>query len=153
MQDSNYLETIEVSGMNQSSTLRDMIKRNSKNGFEFQPMLKARYFRVLFKTPMSNIARVEVLTPKSNVKQIRLSYFDDYNRTIKESRMQDWPVNHISTFGRENNTLDKLCPNFAYRGIQVELIEPASQTNVLNNVTLHVYVRNCLGTGGRIRKY
>jgi hypothetical protein len=153
MQDSSYLDAIEVSEPSQQLTkLRDMVKRNNKTGFQFLPTTKSRYFRVFFKSAIS-VALVEVVTPRSNVKQIRLSYFDEYNQTIKDSVLQGWQVNHISEFGRENNSLDKLCPNFSYRGIRVDILQTESSTASPFNVTLNVYARTCAGVGGRIRKF
>lgn len=150
MQDSKYLNRIEVSeASEQLNNVRGMILRNNQTGFRFNPSISLRYFRVILKDPIP-IARVDVLTPRSNVQQIRLSYFDDNNQTIKNSRLQDWQINHLSQIGRENNTLDKLCPDVTFRGIRIDLLQPTVQ---LNNVTLKVWIRNCQGVGGRKRMF
>jgi hypothetical protein len=151
MQDSSYLDYMEVSEPTQQlNTTHDMIVRNNKTGFQFLSST-SRYFRVYFKIPI-NIALVEILTPRSNVKQIRLSYFDEFNKTLKDPAFQQWPINYISEYGRENNSLNKLCPNLPYRGIRVEILQTDSATALPHNVTLKVFVRNCEGVGGRIRK-
>ncbi|CAF4275432.1 unnamed protein product, partial [Rotaria sp. Silwood2] len=150
MQDPNYLERIEVSETSeQLNTLHDMIIHNNKTGFQFNPSITSRYFRVYFKKPIP-IALVQVLTPRSNVKQIRLSYFDHYNQTIKNPALQGWQVNHVSQFGRENNSLDKLCPNFLFHGIRVDLLQTDSSSSLVHNATLKVHIRTCDGIGGRI---
>lgn len=152
MQDRNYVEHIEVSEPSeQLNTLHDMMVRNNKTGFQFNPSTTSHYFRVYFKVPI-HIALVQVLTPRSNVKQVRLSYFDEYNQTIKMQTLQGWQVNHISQFGRENNSLDKLCPNFSFHGIRVDMLQTDSPSSAVHNATLKVYVRTCDGVGGRIRK-
>lgn len=152
MQDSTYLDRIEISEPSeQLSTLLSMMLRNNGTGFKFSLASAARFLRVFFKNPIS-IALVQVLTPKSNVTQIRLSYFDENNQTINDSTLQGWQVNHVSELGRENNSIDKLCPNFLFRGIRVDILQPDPSPVSANNVTLHVYVRNCGGIGGRIRK-
>ena len=154
MQDSSYLSEIEVSETSQQlPKLRDMMLRNNQTGFEFLATTRSRFLRVSFKDLMNNIARIEVLTPRSNVKQIRVSYFDDFKQTIKESTLQDWPMNYISDFGKENNTLDKLCPNFLYRGIRVDILQTDSSIAAPHNVSLKIYVRTCGGPGGRTRKF
>ncbi|CAF0925338.1 unnamed protein product [Rotaria sordida] len=151
MRDSNYLGRIEVSETSeQLNTLRDMIIRNNKTGFQFNPSATPGYFRVYFKKPIS-IALVQILTPQSNVKQIRLSYLDHNNQTIKNPALQGWQVNHVSQLGRENNSLDKLCPNFLFHGIQVDLLQTDPSSSLVHNATLKVYIRTCDGTGGRIR--
>ncbi|CAF4894723.1 unnamed protein product [Rotaria sp. Silwood1] len=150
MQDPSYLERVEISeATEQLNTLHDMIVRNNKTGFQFNPSTTSRYFRIYFKKPIP-IALVQVLTPRSNVKQIRLSYFDHYNQTIKNSALQGWQVNHVSQFGRENNSLDKLCPNFLFHGIRVDLLQTDSSSSLVHNATLKVHIRTCDGTGGRI---
>lgn len=152
MQDSAYLDAIEVSeGGQQLPTLREMIKRNNQTGFSF-PANKSSSIRVHFKRPMNNIARVGVVTPRSNVKQIRMSYFDENNQTIRDSTLQNWPVNHVSEFGRENNTLDKLCLNTTYRGIRIDILQTNGTNIAPVNVSLKVEVRTCEGAGGLIRK-
>ena len=152
MQDSTYLDRIEISEPSeQLSTLRGMILRNNRTGFQFSPASAARFLRVIFKNPIP-IALVQVLTPRSNVTQIRLSYFDDNNQTIKDSTLKGWQVNHISELGRANNSIDKLCPNFLFRGIRVDILQTDPSSVSTSNVTLHVYIRNCNGMGGRIRK-
>lgn len=151
MQDSNYLDRIEVSETSeQLSSLRAMIIRNNRTGFQFNPSTSLRFFRVFLKDPIP-IARVEVLTPRSNVQQIRLSYFDDNNQIIKNSQFQDWQINHVSQLARPNNTLDKLCPDFPYRGIRVDILQTNPLVALANNVTLRVFIRNCQGVGGRKR--
>ena len=153
MQDSSYLERIEISEANeQLNTLHDMIVRNNETGFYFNLSTRSRYFRVYFKIPI-HIALVQILTPRSNVKQIRLSYFDEYNRTIKDWKLHGWRINYISQFGRENNSLDKLCPNFLFHGIRVDILQTDATSLSAYNVTLKVYVRTCAGIGGRIRKF
>lgn len=148
MQDSSYLERIEVSEISeQLSGLHDMILRNNKTGFQFNPSTASPSFRVYFKKPI-HIALVEVLTPRSNVKKIQLSYFNQYNTAIKRPDLQGWEVNHISEFGRENNALDKLCPDFSFYGIRVDLLQTDSPSSLINNATLKVYVRYCNGIGG-----
>ena len=152
MQDSTYLDRIEISEPSeQLSTLRGMVLRNNRTGFQFSPASAARFLRVIFKNPIP-IALVQVLTPRSNVTQIRLSYFDDDNQTIKDSTLKGWQVNHISELGRANNSIDKLCPNFLFRGIRVDILQTDPSSVSTSNVTLHVYIRNCNGMGGRIRK-
>jgi hypothetical protein len=151
MQDSSYLDRIEVSDQNsQLNNLHDMIIRNNKTGFQFNLSPTLRYFRVFFKIPIS-IALVQILTPRSNVKQIRLSYINQYNQTIKNPQLQDWQINYISDFGRENNSLDKLCPSFPFSGIQVDILQPDSLSQLVHNATLKVFIRNCEGVGGQKR--
>lgn len=146
MQDSSYLDRIEVSEISQQlNSLREMIIRNNQTGFQFNPSNTLRYFRIYFKYTIP-IARVQILTPKSNVKQLRLSYFDENNQTIRNENLQNWQINHISDYGRENNTLDKLCPNFKFRGIQVDILPvDVTSTTIANNVTLKVFTRPCKG--------
>ncbi len=151
-QDLTYFDRFEVSESSQQlDTLKAMIVRNNKTGFEFSSTTD-RYFRVYFKEPI-NIALVQVLTPRSNVKQIRLSYFDDFNRTITDKSLQEWPINYVSQEGRENNSLDKLCQNIAFRGIQVNILQTEPASSLAFNATLKIFVRHCEGIGGRIRKY
>jgi len=146
MQDSSYLDAIEVSEVGQQlNSLHDMIIRNNQTGFQFNPTATLKSFRIYFKYTIP-IARVQILTPKSNVKQLRLSYFNQQNETIKNSNLQNWQINHISDYGRENNTLDKLCPDFKFRGVQVDLLslDPLSPF-IANNVTLKIFIRPCKG--------
>ena len=151
MQDSSYLERIEVSETReQLGSLREMIIRNNRTGFQFNPSTSLRFFRVILKESIP-IARVELITPRSNVQQIRLSYFDDNNQTIKNPQFQDWQINHISQYTRPNNTLDKLCPDFTYRGIRVDILQTNPPAALANNATLRVFIRNCQGVGGRKR--
>lgn len=151
MQDSTYLDRVEVSDTNeQLNSLREMILRNNQTGFRFNPSTSLRYFRVILKNPIP-IARVDVLTPRSNVQQIRLSYFDDKFQTIKNPQLQDWQINHVSQLSRENNTLDKLCPDVQFRGIRVDLLQANPPLAMINNATLRVWIRNCEGVGGRKR--
>jgi hypothetical protein len=153
MQDSSYLDQIEVSeATEQLNTLHDMIVRNNKTGFQFSPSTKSRYFRVFFKIPIP-IARVQILTPRSNVEQIRLSYFDEKNQTIKNHDLQNWQINYVSQFDRANNTLDKLCPNFPFHGIRVDILQPNSSFALVYNATLKVFIRPCLGTGAPTRMF
>ncbi|CAF4215767.1 unnamed protein product, partial [Rotaria magnacalcarata] len=150
MQDSSYLERIDVSETTeQLNTLHDMIIRNNKTGFQFNPSTRSQYFRVYFKKQI-HIGLVQVLTPRSNVQQIRLSYFDEYNQTIHSSELQGWQINYISQFARENNALDKICPNFMFYGIQVDLLQTDPSNSPAHNATLRIHVRNCDGVGGRI---
>ncbi|CAF3672957.1 unnamed protein product, partial [Rotaria socialis] len=121
----------------------------NKTGFQFNASAGSQYFRVYFKKQI-HIGLVQVLTPRSNVKQIRLSYFDEYNQIIKNSELQGWPINYISPFGRKNNALDKLCPNFMFYGIQVDLLQTDPSNSPVHNATLTIHVRNCDGVGGRI---
>jgi hypothetical protein len=152
MQDLMYINRIEVSDTTQQlNTTLDMMIRNNKTGFQFNPTSSSRYFRVYFNIPI-HIALVQILTPRSNVKQIRLSYFDAQNRTIQDDALQNWPVNYLSQFGRENNSLDKLCPDFHFHGIRVEIVQAAAGSLTVNNATLKVFVRNCQGAGGVRRK-
>ena len=102
---------------------------------------------------MNNIARVGVLTPRSNARQIRMSYFDENNQTIKDPDLQNWPVNHVSELGKANNTLDKLCANFTYHGITVDILQTNGSDIAPLNVTLSVEVRTCEGAGGQMRKH
>jgi hypothetical protein len=152
MQDSKYINQIEVSERSEqvNNTLSMMIQ-NNKTGFRFNPSSKLRYFRVYFKIPIT-IALVQILTPRSNVEQIRLSYFDEFNRTIQDDALQKWQINYISDFGRENNSIDKLCPNFLFRGIRVDILQPDAASSIVNNATLKVFIRTCVGPGGIIRK-
>jgi hypothetical protein len=153
MQDSTYLDAIEVSEKSQQlNNLHDMIVRNNKTGFLFNPSTTLRSFRVFLKTWVP-IAKVQIITPRSNVQQIRLSYFDEYNQTIKNVRLQDWQVNYISEYGQVNNTLDRLCPDFQYRGIQVDILQTNPADSAAHNATLKVFIRNCVGVGGQIRKF
>jgi hypothetical protein len=153
MQDSTYLDGIEVSDKSeQLSSLHDMIVRNNKTGFQFNLSTSLRYFRVFFKTPIP-IAKVQILTPRSNVEQIRLSYFDEYNQTIKDTQLQDWRINYISQYGLINNTLDKLCPSFHFHGIQVDILQTDPPSAAVHNATLRVFIRNCQGVGGQIRMF
>jgi len=152
MQDANYFDRIEVSEpTEQLSTLHDMIITNNKTGFQFYPSTTLRYFRVYFKTTIP-IALVQILTPRSNVKQIRLSYFDENNQTIRNYGLQDWQINYISQYGRENNSLEKLCPDFPFRGIRVDILEPNSSSVTAYNVTLKVFIRPCLGGKRMLKK-
>ena len=154
MQDISYLDAIEVSeGGYQLPVLSQMLKRNNQTGFSFAASNKTNFIKVHFKYPMNNIARVGVLTPRSNVKQIRVSYFDENNQTIRDTNLQNWPVNHVSDFGRENNTLDKLCANFTYHGIKIDLLQTNSSDIAPMNATVKVDVRTCEGAGGRMRKF
>jgi hypothetical protein len=153
MEDASYLEQIEVSEpTEQLNTLRDMIIRNNKTGFQFNSSTTSRYFRVYFKRPI-RIAVVQILTPRSNVKQIRLSYLDKNNQTIKDSALQGWQINYVSQLDRANNSLDKLCPNIDFHGIRVDILQTDSSSSVASNATLKIFVRTCNGIGGRIRKF
>jgi hypothetical protein len=153
MQDSTYLNAIEVSEKSeQLNSLHDMIVRNNKTGFQFNSSTSLRSFRVFFKNSIP-IAKVEILTPRSNVKQIRLSYFDEYNQTIKDIQLQDWQINYISQYGRINNTLDKLCPSFQFRGIRVDILQTDPSASAAHNATLRVFIRNCEGIGGQRRMF
>lgn len=152
MRDSSYVRRFEVSEPKEQQTnLLAMMKQNHKTGFTFPASSFVQHFRVFF-TQQIYIAMVQVITPRSNVKQIRLSYLNENNETIKSVELQNWPVQHISDVGRVNNTLDKLCPNFPYYGIRVDLLQTDSNAGVANNATLKVFVRQCQGPGGRIRK-
>jgi hypothetical protein len=152
MQDPSYLERIEVSEPSeQLNTLQAMIIRNNQTGFQFNSSTTLRSFRVYFKMEIP-IARVQILTPRSNVKQIRLSYFDDFNRTIKAPEFQDWQINYISQYGRENNSLDKLCPTFQFRGIRVDILHTDNSSEIAHNATLRVFIRPCHGLAGYLRK-
>lgn len=145
MQDASYLDRIEVSDASQQlASLHEMIVRNNQTGFQFNSSTSLRFFRIYFKYTIP-IARVELLTPRSNVKQIRLSYFDDYNQTIRNPNLQNWQVKHISDYGRVNNTLDKLCPSFPFRGIQVDILPTDWSATVATNATIKVFVRPCKG--------
>lgn len=145
MQDGSYLDRIEVSDSTQQlPTLHEMIVKNNQTGFQFNSSTSSRYFRIYFKVPIP-IALVQVLTPRSNVKQIRLSYFDDNNEQIKNRDFQGWKINHISHYGRENNSLDKLCPDFKFRGIRVDLLPKDFSSIPAYNTTLKVYIRPCQG--------
>lgn len=153
MEESIYLQWIEVSEQTQQlPTLRGMIQRNNKTGFQFVKNSKLPHIKVAFKDRLNNIARVDVLTPRSNVKQIQLSYFDDNNQTIKDPSLQHWSIHHISDFQKENNTIDKLCPNIPFRGIQIDLLQTDDFSKAPNNVSLKVYIRDCEGVGGKIRE-
>ncbi|CAF1225499.1 unnamed protein product, partial [Adineta ricciae] len=148
MQDPTYLQRIEVSeASEQLGTLREMIIRNNKTGFQFNPSSTSRSIRVYFKKAI-HIGLVQIVTPRSNVKQIRLSYLDENNQTIKNPSFQNWAINYVSEYGRENNSLDKLCPSIPFNGIRVEILQTDS-TPVALNVTLKVFVRICDGEGGR----
>lgn len=153
MQDASYLDRIEVTDPTQQlPTLHEMIIQNNKTGFQFNPTPPSslRSFRVYFKMPIP-IALVQILTPRSNVKQIRLSYFDQNNQTIKNRDFQDWQINYISQYGRENNSLDKLCPDFKFKGIRVDLLPTNFSSVIAYNTTLKVFIRPCQGLNGPIR--
>jgi len=147
MQDASYLDAIEVSETSQQlSTLHDMILKNNKTGFEFNPPPPLQYIRVYFKYPLP-IAGVEILTPRSNVKQISLSYFDKQNQTIEDANLQNWSITYISQYGRENNSIDRLCPNVLIHGIQVDILHTDLPFTIAHNVTLRVFIRPCEGKG------
>lgn len=146
MEDSSYLKWIEVNEpTEQLNTLGDMMRRNNRTGFQFSLDTKPRCLKIGFKNPITNIARVEILTPRSNTKQIRLSYFDEKNQTIKDGNLQSWPIHHISDFGRDDNRLDKLCPNFPIHGIRIDIMQTDDASKPPSNVTVKAYIRSCPG--------